>query len=132
MRMTNQTRTPKPTLNTAAEAPPIHKDERESEGHPYLVATITPGGGMIVHMHWTDRPPEPLAFTNESDFSAWLKGAVRQIAHPIPPGVRPHHSRYARAGIGSEEYQPLPMPEDPAPAKTRAGGLRALIGGGRS
>jgi hypothetical protein len=90
-----------------------------SQGHPYLMATITPSGGLIVHMHWLEQPAEPLAFTNEADFSAWLKGAVHQCSQRIPAGIRPMQ----RAG-SLQQHLPLPEAEfdsESATARRRGG-----------
>lgn len=87
-----------------------HEEESERKSnrlaHPYLVVTITPSGGLIVNMHWMDRPPEPLAFTNESDFSAWLKSAVASCSARTPRFMRSEdqsdNNKSLRKGKGRE------------------------------
>jgi hypothetical protein len=57
--------------------------------HPYFISTVTPSGGIIVNMHWPNKSPEPHAFTNAADFSAWLKVMIDEHTHQIPKGIRP-------------------------------------------
>jgi hypothetical protein len=86
-----------------------------NNAHPYMMATITPAGGIIVQMNWPNQPTEPLAFTNDSDFSAWLKTAIREYlpVNKIPDGIRPT-PRMPTATL--EEDRPQGM-------------LRSLLGG---
>ena len=122
----------------------IPEPERRESRHPYFMATITPAGGLIVHMHWLDQPMEPMAFTNDADFSAWLKGAMAQLAMGrIPPGIRPRHQHAVQAGrqahmlpMGPDEemeFEPLPNVAQQQPRGSRLGArLGGLLGGGKS
>lgn len=121
-----------------------HTNTQKEPQHPYMVATITPGGGIIVNMYWMDQPMEPMAFTNDSDFAAWLKGAMKQLAvGRLPPGIRPNHShaqvreRDRRGQLPTEyttdsiEYAPIP---NMAPRQQPSFGARltGMLSGGRS
>ncbi len=106
MSQQQQSAPPPPPQEGATIPEPQPREQR----HPYFMATITPAGGLIVHMHWLDQPMEPMAFTNDADFSAWLKGAMSQLAMGrIPPGVRPRH---AHVQVQGRQAHSLPLPDD--------------------
>jgi hypothetical protein len=108
------------------------QDQQRVQSHPYLVATITPGGGLIVHMHWMNGPPEPLAFTNEADFSSWLKGAVSQCSQRIPPGIRPRplqQSTVTHAPLPSQIDEDFEFPQATGPRRGLGARLGTMLGG---